>query len=49
MWSDFPAFISQSIIEKHKGHIVVRSEIGNQTKFVIMLPLKQGKGGVKTG
>jgi signal transduction histidine kinase len=35
--------ISQSIIEKHKGSIYVKSEQGKGTEFVISLPVKQTK------
>jgi len=35
--------ISQSIIEKHKGTIDVKSETGKGTEFVISLPVKQSK------
>ena len=34
--------ISQSIIEKHKGSIDIKSEAGKGSEFVIMLPVKQG-------
>jgi signal transduction histidine kinase len=35
--------ISQSIIEKHKGSIDVKSEIGKGAEFIITLPVKQTK------
>jgi len=33
--------ISQSIIEKHKGNISVKSETGKGTEFIISIPVKQ--------
>jgi len=33
--------ITQSIIEKHKGKIEVKSEPGNGTEFIILLPVNQ--------
>jgi len=35
--------ISHSIIEKHKGSIDVKSEVGKGSEFIIMLPVMQGK------
>jgi signal transduction histidine kinase len=35
--------ISQSIIEKHKGNIKVKSENGKGTEFIISIPVKQTK------
>jgi signal transduction histidine kinase len=35
--------ITQSIIEKHKGRIHVKSEKGKGTEFIISLPVKQSK------
>jgi two-component system, NtrC family, sensor kinase len=35
--------ISQSIIEKHKGNIYVRTDNGNGTEFEITIPVKQLK------
>jgi signal transduction histidine kinase len=35
--------ISHSIIEKHKGSIEVKSEVGKGSEFVILLPLNQSK------
>ena len=35
--------ISQSIIEKHRGSIDVKSEPGKGTEFIIILPVKQTK------
>jgi signal transduction histidine kinase len=35
--------ISQSIIEKHKGTIDVKSETGKGTEFVISIPVKQSE------
>jgi signal transduction histidine kinase len=32
--------ISYKIIEKHKGKIEVRSELGKGTEFIIILPIK---------
>jgi signal transduction histidine kinase len=37
--------ISQSIIEKHKGSINVKSEDGNGTEFIVILPVKQTNEG----
>jgi signal transduction histidine kinase len=35
--------ISQSIIEKHKGNIILKSETGIGTEFIISIPVKQTK------
>jgi len=35
--------ITQSIIEKHKGSINVKSEEGKGTEFIISIPIKQTK------
>jgi len=35
--------ITQSIIEKHKGSISIKSEDGKGTEFIILLPVKQSK------
>jgi predicted ATPase/signal transduction histidine kinase/tRNA A-37 threonylcarbamoyl transferase component Bud32 len=35
--------ISHSIIEKHKGSIDVKSEVGKGSEFIIVLPVMQGK------
>jgi signal transduction histidine kinase len=35
--------ISQSIIEKHNGNINVKSEMGEGTEFIILIPVKQSK------
>jgi len=35
--------ISQSIIEKHRGTISVKSEPGKGTEFIIMIPVRQSK------
>ena len=35
--------ISHGIVEKHKGNIKVKSEVGKGSEFIISLPVRQGK------